>query len=244
MSDPHRTDPTDDRPGPYRGVFGGPATPYPSVYARTAPKQVAIASVISLGLGALCVLLAALTVTSAGEQISEVLTDSKDNQPAAVAAAMFCAVLYTLPALYLRKGRPWARYLLIGVAAMGIAGGIMSLPAGVLGLAIHLTLMVLMFQTPTNIWIHHRGKADPPWRSGSTPPAPNARPPLPPWTKPASSTRSAGTWTIPRRTKNSTPSWTASTSTLGTSSATTSPQPNPSRTSPETSPTAPPGSKQ
>ncbi|MGW6280941.1 hypothetical protein [Kribbella sp. NPDC055071] len=176
MSDPHGSDPTEDRPGPYRGVFGGPSVPpvppvqppyggrpgaYSGVYGARAypqapPKQVTIASVISLGLGALCVLLAALTVTSAGEQISEVLTGSKDNQPAAVAAAMFCAVLYTLPALYLRKRRPWSRYLLIAVAAMGIAGGIMALPASLLGLAIHATLLTLMLQSPTKHWFHPR----------------------------------------------------------------------------------------
>ena len=61
-----------------------------------------------------------------------------------------------LPAIYLRKRRAWARYLLIGVAAMGIAGGVMALPSSILGLAIHITLLVLMLQQPTKLWFHHR----------------------------------------------------------------------------------------
>jgi hypothetical protein len=131
MTEQHGDDSTEDRPGPYRGVFGaasGPAAPGPpapgpapygdrpaaygglygaDAYQPNPPKQVTIAAVIALGLGAMCVLLAGLALTSAGEQISEVLTGAKDNQGVAVAAALFCAVVYTLPALYLRKRRPW-----------------------------------------------------------------------------------------------------------------------------------------
>lgn len=186
MTEQHGDDTTEDRPGPYRGVFGSPSVPgppspgtapygdrpnaysdapgpYGGVYGTGAysyqanpPKQVTIAAVISLGLGALCLLLAALAVTSAGEQISEVLTGAKDNQPVAAAAALVCAVLYTLPAVFLRKRASWSRYLLIGVAAMGIAGGVMALPASIIGLAIHVTLMVLMLQQPTRLWFHRR----------------------------------------------------------------------------------------
>ena len=180
MTEQHGDDSTEDRPGPYRGVFGaasGPAAPGPpapgpapygdrpaaygglygaDAYQLNPPKQVTIAAVIALGLGAMCVLLAGLALTSAGEQISEVLTGARDNQGVAVAAALFCAVVYTLPALYLRKRRPWARYLLIGVAAMGIAGGVVALPSSILGLAIHITLLVLMLQHPTKLWFNHR----------------------------------------------------------------------------------------
>ena len=184
MTEQHGDDSTEDRPGPYRGVFGsadGPQssgmTPYgdrPSAYGDSPaayggvygvgadahqanpPKQVTIAAVISLGLGAMCVLLAAIALTSAGEQVSEVLTGSKDNQGVAVAAALICAFVYLLPAIYLRKRRPWARYLLIGVAAIGIVGGVIALPASVLGLAIHGTLLILMLQQPTKLWFHHR----------------------------------------------------------------------------------------
>ena len=46
--------------------------------------------------------------------------------------------------------------MLIGVAAIGILGGLMALPASILGLAIHATLLILMFQQPTKLWFHHR----------------------------------------------------------------------------------------
>jgi hypothetical protein len=184
MTEQHGDDPTDDRPGPYRGVFGsspGPVGPRdPSVpeaprygerpganggrygaapqhsYPVDPPKQVTIAAVISLGLGAMCLLLAVLALTSAGAQVSEVLTGSRDNASVAVIAALVCAVVYVLPAVYLRKRRPWSRYMLIGVAAIGIAGGVMALPAGILGLALHGALLILMLQTPTKLWFHHR----------------------------------------------------------------------------------------
>jgi hypothetical protein len=178
MTEQHGNEPADDRPGPYQGVFGGsPApqpqppgpTPYgdhPGAYGglygaapdrgQPPPGQVTIAAVISLGLGAVSILLAGLALTSAGEQISEVLTGSKENEGVAVAAALFCAVLYFLPAIFLRKRRPWARHLLIGVAAIGIAGGIMALPTSILGLAIHTALLILMLQQPTKLWFHHR----------------------------------------------------------------------------------------
>ena len=175
----------EDRPGPYRGVFGssgnplGPPSPgpygdrpspydsgpgaYGGLYGAGSygqpvapPKQVTIAAVISLGLGAMCVLLAALTLTSAGEQISQVLTGSKGNEPAAIAAALICAVVYAVPAIYIRKRRAWARYMLIGVAAIGIAGGLLALPTSILGLAIHGALLFLMLQQPTKLWFRHR----------------------------------------------------------------------------------------
>ncbi|MEV0282822.1 MULTISPECIES: hypothetical protein [unclassified Kribbella] len=159
----------DDRPGPYQGVFGtpgGPPAPGPqpsygagqSPYAQQPgpPKQVTIASVISLGLGALCVLLGGLTLTSAGEQVAEVVAGSKDAKGLVVAVILVCAVAYILPAVYIRKRRAWARYMLIAVAATGIAGGLMALPNSILGLAIHATLLVLMLQQPTKLWFHHR----------------------------------------------------------------------------------------
>jgi hypothetical protein len=181
MTEQHGDDSTEDRPGPYRGVFGsaegpGPQSPgttpygdrpsaYGGVYGAGAdayrheanpPKQVRIAAIISLSLGAMCVLLAAIALTSAGQQVSEVLTGSKDNQGVAVAAALICAVVYLLPAIYLRKRRAWSRYLLIGVAAMGIVGGVLTLPASIVGLAIHSTLLILMLQQPTKLWFHDR----------------------------------------------------------------------------------------
>ncbi|WP_433163367.1 hypothetical protein [Kribbella sp. CA-247076] len=138
-------------PGAYSGAFGAnlPADAPP-------PKQVTVAAVISIGLGALCLLLAGLALTSAGEQIAEIVTGSKDAQGTVVAVVLACAAAYILPAIYLRKARPWARYMLIGVAAIGIAGGLMALPNSILGLAIHATLLLLMLQPPTKHWFHPR----------------------------------------------------------------------------------------
>ncbi|HEY9334621.1 MAG TPA: hypothetical protein VIQ79_09370 [Kribbella sp.] len=147
-------EPVREGPGPYNGLFGSAPDTYG--YQTATPKQVTVASVIAIGLGALCLLVAALTLTSAGDQISEVLTGSRGNTSVAVAATLICAVVYLVPALYLRKRRAWARYVLIAVAAMGIAGGIMALPASLLGLAVHATLLILMLQRPTRLWFTHR----------------------------------------------------------------------------------------
>jgi hypothetical protein len=145
-----RQNPYGDLPGGYGG-FGA----QPQQYARP-PKQVTIAAVISLSLGTMCILLAGLAFTSAGEQIAEIVTGSKDAQGMVIAVILACAVAYIVPAIYLRKGRAWSRYLLIGVAAVGIAGGLMALPNSILGLAIHGTLLFLMVQQPTRLWFHHR----------------------------------------------------------------------------------------
>ncbi|GAA1553932.1 hypothetical protein GCM10009789_04240 [Kribbella sancticallisti] len=166
--------PADDRPGPYQGAFGssgrqpppygGQPGPYggsfgqqPNPYSYgpdpvAPPKQVTIASAISFGLGGLCVLLGAFSVTSAGEQIAETLTGSKDSQALVVAVVLLCAVAYILPAVFLRKRRRWARIMLMVVAVFGITGGVTALPGSLLGLALHLTLLVLMLQQPTKLW--------------------------------------------------------------------------------------------
>ena len=190
MTEQHDNNSGEDRPGPYRGVFGsaggpsgspppgpqspgsppyGDRSPYgdlPGAYGGAfgtqphqeapPPKQVTIAAVISFGLGAMCILLAGLAFTSAGEQIAEIVTGSKDAQGMVVAVILACAVAYIVPAIYLRKRYAWSRYLLIGVAAVGIAGGLMALPNSILGLAIHSTLLFLMLQQPTRLWFRHR----------------------------------------------------------------------------------------
>ncbi len=185
MTEQHGNNSGEDRPGPYQGVFGstgqpppgarppGPQSPGSSPYrdlpggyggafgtqphqdARP-PKQVTFAAVISLALGAMCLLLAGLAFTSAGEQIAEIVTGSKDAQGTVVAVILACAVAYIVPAIYLRKRHAWSRYMLIGVAAIGMAGGVMALPNSILGLAIHGTLLFLMLQQPTRLWFHHR----------------------------------------------------------------------------------------
>jgi hypothetical protein len=148
-------EPVESRPGPYSGLFGDVPDTY-GPQATAVPKQVAISAVISAGLGAICLLVAGLALTSAGGQISEVLTGSRGNTPVAVAAALVCAVAYLVPAFYVRKRHGWARYVLIAVAVMGIAGGVMTLPASLLGLAVHVTLLILMMQRPTKLWFQHR----------------------------------------------------------------------------------------
>jgi hypothetical protein len=145
-----RHNPYGDLPGAYGGAYGA----RPDQYAHP-PKQVTIAAVISFGLGAMCILLAGLTFTSAGEQIADVVLGSKDAQGAVVAVILACAVAYIVPAIYLRRRAAWSRYMLIVVAAIGIAGGLMALPNSILGLAIHSTLLVLMLQHPTKLWFHH-----------------------------------------------------------------------------------------
>ncbi|WP_350280322.1 hypothetical protein [Kribbella sp. HUAS MG21] len=141
-------------PGPYSGMFGA----VPETYGppTAAPRQVTVAAVISAGLGAMCLLLAGLALTAAGDQISEVLTGSRDKTALAVGAVLVCAAAYVVPAIFLRKRHAWARYVLIAVAAMGIAGGVMALPASLLGLAVHATLLILMLQRPTRLWFQHR----------------------------------------------------------------------------------------
>lgn len=154
MTGQHGDGPVGSGPGPYGGMFG--AVPEPYRDRTAAPKQVTVAAVVSAGLGAMCLLLAGLALTSAGGQISEVLTGSRDNVTLTVVAVLICAAAYLVPAIFLRKRHAWARYVLIAVAAMGIAGGVMALPASLLGLAIHVTLLTLMLQRPTKLWFHHR----------------------------------------------------------------------------------------
>ena len=147
-----------ERPGPYGGVYGEQPSefrpnPYSSVPARM-PKQVTIASAISLALGVLTILLGLFALTSAGKPITKTLTGDEDAQNVVLLAALLCSAAYILPAIFLRKQRRWARTTLIVVAALGIAGSITSLPGGLLGLALHLTLLILMLQTPTKHWFH------------------------------------------------------------------------------------------
>ncbi|MEV6411111.1 hypothetical protein [Kribbella sp. NPDC051718] len=177
MSDQYgRPDPADERPGPYQGAFGssgqqppfggqpgpGPGpyggafgqNPYSSVPGPgvVPPKQVKVAAAISLALGVLCVLLGLFMLTSAGSEIAKTLTGDPSAKGVVVAAVLISSSLYLLPAFFLRQRRRWARTLLIVVAVLGIAGGITALPASLLGVALHATLLYLMFQEPTKRW--------------------------------------------------------------------------------------------
>jgi hypothetical protein len=120
------------------------------------PKQVTIASVISFALGGLCILLGLFALTSAGEEIAETLTGDAGARGLVVAVILICGAAYILPAIYLRKRRPWARIMLIVVAALGIMGGVSALPGSLLGLALHVALLVMMLQQPTKLWFTHR----------------------------------------------------------------------------------------
>lgn len=167
-----------ERPGPYGGAFGQPSggqtgygqqpgTPPGNAWAQPAPyghqagpvappKQVTIASVISFALGGLCILLGLFALTSAGEEIAETLTGGAGARGLVVAVILICGAAYILPAIYLRKRRPWARIMLIVVAALGIMGGVSALPGSLLGLALHVALLVMMLQQPTKLWFTHR----------------------------------------------------------------------------------------
>ncbi|ADB35750.1 hypothetical protein Kfla_6758 [Kribbella flavida DSM 17836] len=134
------------QPGPY-GYQPAPAGP---------PKQVTIASAISFGLGGLCLLLGLFMLTSAGEQIAETLMGDPGAKGVVLGLILACAAAYILPAIFVRKRRPWARIMLIVVAAFGITGGITALPGSILGLALHVALLVMMLQQPTKLWFSHR----------------------------------------------------------------------------------------
>ncbi|WP_238176346.1 hypothetical protein [Kribbella albertanoniae] len=116
------------------------------------PRQVTAATIVVLGFGVLYALLGLMALTSAGDQISEIVTGSKGSSAVVVVVAWVGAVLYIAPAFYLRKRRRWARYLVIGVAVLGILGGLMSIPTGLLGVAVHGALLVLMLQHSTKVW--------------------------------------------------------------------------------------------
>jgi hypothetical protein len=111
--------------------------------------------VICLVLGGFCAILGVFALTASQADITGLVPTV---QGAAVTTRMLagvgllCAALYIVPALFLRKGRGWARIMVIVIAAFGIVGGLTSLPAGILGLAVHVTLLVMMLQQPTKTW--------------------------------------------------------------------------------------------
>lgn len=143
--------------GPGPNAWGHPGTPYAYQAGPVAPpKQVTIASVIAFGLAGLSLLLALFAFTSAGESMAELMTGDPGNQGVVALAAVLSAALYVAPAVYVRKRRPWARTMLIVLAALGIAGGLGALPGSLLGMAIHVVLLVTLLQQPTKLWFQHR----------------------------------------------------------------------------------------
>lgn len=164
---PERPDldrPARERPGPYLGPGGrgfgqpsdaGPAGPmaHRAYGARPRPRQVTAAAVICFVLGGLSMLMtAAVLMTSAGPEVSETLTGSDDAVGLVGFAALLTAAMYLVPAVFATRRASWARVALIVVAVLGMAGGAMSLPGGLLGLGVHTALLALMLQRPTKDW--------------------------------------------------------------------------------------------
>jgi hypothetical protein len=147
-----------ERPAPYLGADGrgfgqssAPDAQRPGALPR--PGQVTAAAVICFGLGGLTVLMTiAVLVTPAGPQVSETLTGSADAVGMVGFAALLTAAMYLVPAVFVTRRAGWARIALIVVAVLGMAGGAMSLPGGILGLGVHTALLALMLQRPTKDW--------------------------------------------------------------------------------------------
>lgn len=128
--------------------------PYESPYAQPVerPRQVLIAAVIGFGLSGLCVLVSIAALVS-GDDISEQLTGSRTATGAVVFAGLLSAAMYLVPAVFVLQRKRWARIMMIVVAGIGIAGGILSYPGGLLGAAVHVVLLVTMLQHPTRAWL-------------------------------------------------------------------------------------------
>jgi hypothetical protein len=145
-------------PGPYSGPgpFGQRPNPYAYQPVPTAPpRQVTVAMVICLVLGGLCAVFGLWVLTASETDIAGMLppVEGATVTPRMLAVVgLLCAALYIVPALFLRKRRSWARIVVIVLAALGIVGGLTSLPAGILGLAVHVALLSMMLQKPTKTW--------------------------------------------------------------------------------------------
>ena len=151
-------------PGPYGGPgpFGQRPNPYAYQPAPTAPpRQVTVAMVICLVLGGFCAIFGAWALTASEADIAGLLPTVEGGTvtpPMLAVVGLLCAALYIVPALFLRKRRRWARIVVIVLAVFGILGGLTSLPAGVLGLAVHVVLLSMMLQRPAKTWFlsNHR----------------------------------------------------------------------------------------
>jgi hypothetical protein len=145
-------------PGPYSGPgpFGQRPNPYAYQPVPTAPpRQVTVAMVTCLVLGGFCAIFGLWALTASEADITGLMPTVEAaavTPPMLAVVGLLCAALYIVPALFLRKGRGWARIMVIVLAAFGIVGGLSSLPAGILGLAVHVTLLVMMLQQPTKTW--------------------------------------------------------------------------------------------
>ncbi|MFC0627238.1 hypothetical protein [Kribbella deserti] len=138
------------QPGGYPGVPGG----YPGwqgAQPTRPPRQVVVASIISVIIGVMSLLGALVAMTSAGAEMAATL-----GQPDAAGMLpvlfLICGLVYIVPAIFLHKRARWARIVLMVVAALGVLGGILSLPASIIGIALHIGILVMMVQPPTKQW--------------------------------------------------------------------------------------------
>ena len=110
-----------------------------------------LAAVIGFGLSGLCVLVSVAALLS-DDEISEQLTGSRNATGAVVFAALLCAAMYLVPAVFVLQRKGWARIMLIVVAGVGIAGGLLSFPGGLLGAAVHVIVLITMLKRQTRAW--------------------------------------------------------------------------------------------
>lgn len=110
-----------------------------------------MASIIAVVLGVMSLLGALVSMTSAGAGMAETL-----GQPeaAGILPLVFaiCGLIYLVPAIFLHRRARWARIMLMVVASLGVLGGILSLPASIIGIALHVGILVMMTQQPTKEW--------------------------------------------------------------------------------------------
>lgn len=137
---------TEPGPRPYEQPYG---QPYAQPVER--PRQVLLAAVIGFGLSGLCVLVSIAALLS-DDEISEQLTGSRSATGAVVFAALLCAAMYVVPAVFVLQRKRWARIMLIIVAVIGFAGGLLSFPGGLLGAAVHVIVLIAMLQQSTRAW--------------------------------------------------------------------------------------------
>jgi hypothetical protein len=139
------------RPGPYLAPGGYGSGGFRAPVAR--PREVIVSAVIAFALGGLCALISIVVLlTPSGADVSQTLTGKDGSQGVVGFALLVSVALYVVPAVFVLQRRPWARILMIAVAGLGITGGVMSLPGGILGLAVHVVLLVSMLKPTTRAW--------------------------------------------------------------------------------------------
>lgn len=114
-----------------------------------------MASIIAVVLGVMSLLGALVSMTSAGAEMAKTLGQPEAEGILPLVFAI-CGLIYLVPAIFLHRRARWARIMLMVVASLGVVGGILSLPASIIGIALHVGILVMMTQQPTKDWF--RGK--------------------------------------------------------------------------------------